>query len=365
MPLYLSIVYGICALLCLSISTFILLRNHKKKTHQLFFLFGLSVFIWILFLYLGFYFATTDQENLSFIFGRLAYGASYWFPLFLTLFFLYFPKKISLLSKGKVHSLLGITIVLTLITIFTPFIHESQIIEDQFWVADTFGNLYPLYILYTLFHLFLSMYLAFKQIHDSRGNERKKIILSAHGLFLFYFLGVSTNVILPLFDVFILQTESVSFSLAFIIPTCYAMLKLRFFGVQFFVLKGIRTMVVLFLFIISTLLIYEGLEALSIPASSLSMIITACLSLLIYLTLQKRFPELTPYEYRRFKNHLEILRSQIFYCNDFETLSKQIEHTFVVTLHINDIKVFLVRKQPIEAEIPIYQRNKLMELLKK
>lgn len=366
MPLYITSLYGICGILMLLLSVIVLVKDFSSKVNKMFSFFGMSVVLWILFLYLGFYFATTGNNDVSFIFGRLTYGASIWFPLFLTLFFYYFPRKTFDFSGMSKFLLFFTSTALFFTVVFTPLIHESQVIEDHFWVADTFGSLYWMYLLYTVGHLFLVVGIAINKIIETRGIEQKKTIIASIGLFIFSIITLLTNVILPNFNLFILQTESVSFSLLFLIPTFYSIQKYRFFDFSYAALGILRQLILFSVFFLTVFIIYNSVGSLIYDQyDGVAMGLSGLGGLIIYSILNRFFPEFISREFKEFRYKIDQLKSSIYYCNNYHDLFKKLESTFVLDLHFTSVQLFLIRSKKNHIEIPIYYKDRFTESIEK
>ena len=237
---YIPLLCSFCGLVNISIGTFIFKSNPRSSINRSLFLFTIATALWILSIYLIYFFAVNLDEYKLFISIKLAYVFPLFFALFLFYFFYYFPKETFKLTK-LIRWLINIVILsFTYLILFTPLIYRSPVIKDGVYHSDIFGNLYFLYTLFFVGFLVSSAILGTYKLFYAEGIDRKKLIFSSGGCWLFVFLSVMTNVILPIFDIYVLQFEAVSFTLFFVIAAFYSIIKYRFLNVKLTFSKNSR-----------------------------------------------------------------------------------------------------------------------------
>ncbi|MGE3279037.1 MAG: ATP-binding protein [Candidatus Altimarinota bacterium] len=361
MPLYITVLYLFCGTITLVISVLSLMKNPHSPAHRSYFFFTMSVLIWLICMYFGYYLGNVSQwyeGSLTFIRG--AYAASFFLGLGLCGFFHYFPRPTIAIPRWVVIMAIVITTALSGIALFTPLIEKALIFQDGVLYGDEFGPWYQVYVWYFLGSLLLAILLGIQKIWSSQGLERKKIIMAAFGCWVFLFFGVATNVVLPLWGIFILQLESPTFSLFFIIPAFYAMQKYRFFNFSFASLKILRASL-LFAGFAGITLTAEWLLPLlfaqtNLPplASWVNSVLGISIGLLSLKHLEKIFPEFISSQFREFRYQLDQLKSSIYYCGNYSELVRKIESAFVLNLHFTSVQLYLIREKKNHIEIPIY-----------
>lgn len=352
------LIFFLCLALTLIIGALTLFQNNKSTANKLFAGFALGTVSWMISLQSGFYLASPENIKLVNFFFRLSFGSGVVSIFLLTYFFYIFPRKTVVFPKIVEYLYSLSTLGLLLFTVFTPYIYESVILAGNGEFPDILGKYYPLVIGFALFSYLIQIYLSIKKIFITSGIERKKIVLAFTGLSLFIFFVALTNGILPLFGVTIFQSEAVIFSLLFLIPAFYSIQKFRFFDFSNTSLNILRYFIIVCIFVLSTFII-EYLFEFFIPGGSrfLIHIESAVVSLLLFIRLEKTFPEFTTSSFRELKSQLNQLKANIYYCNNYQDLISKIEKTFVVNLHYTTAKLFIVRDKKNKIDIPLYVKD--------
>ena len=228
MELSIQLLYFLASLAYLVLLVLVLRRPKSIiKTAFLIFLFG--CFCWTttlyayLFLYLG--------DWLLFI-GRLNYAVAILIPLGLSTFFYYFPSKslqpFNFLGKWFI---LSTTLVLFILTLFTPLIDKSEKYLEGEPVVEL-GSLYLFYEWYWYIFLFGGIILGFKKMKKLSGIEKTKLQYA----FWPAALGISTllvtNVILPKFGILEFFKISVIFLVPIALFTFYSIIRYRFLNIK-------------------------------------------------------------------------------------------------------------------------------------
>lgn len=367
MPLYITLLYLFCGTITTVIGVLSLLKNPQSSAHRSYFFFTMSVLVWLICMYFGYYLGNVTQwyeGSLALIRG--AYAASFFLGLGLCGFFHYFPRPALSIPGWLITAIIAITAALSGIALFTPLIEKALIFQDGYLYGDEFGPWYSVYVWYFLGSLLVAVLLGIHKIWITQGLERKKIMVAAFACWVFLFFGVMTNVVLPLWGIFLLQMESPAFSLFFIIPAFYAMQRYRFFNVSYASLKIIRWLLlfaVLVAVIFGVSFILKTLGTTAPLSPEIITIVSAVVGLLVIKKLETIVPELLPKNFRELRSRLQELQGQIYYCQNYRELLEHLEKTFVVDLGFSSVKLLLVRDKVGESSIPVYIRDELIETL--
>jgi len=359
---YTEILYVVCGAIMLLLGSAALRKDYKSLIHRSFFLFSVATVLWMVSLYAGFAYVMIDDHK-AVLFFRLAF----FFPVFivtaLALFFYSYPKITFKPSVSLKYILILGTLFLLIISL-TGLVFESIVIENGVYVADELGSLYLVYtVLYQVYLLFI-FFLIFKQIKNTSGNERKKVLISGIGFSVFWILVTSTNLVLPIFDIYIFQVEAVSFSLFFLIPTFYAMQKYRFFNLTSTSLNLMRIVLLVSSVGVTIFVINTGLDTFFPGRNNMFQdILILGVGSFTYIQLSKLFPELITASFRQFRNRLLELRTKLYTCNTYLELQKLLDHHFELQLNIPNAKVYLLRDKAIEIDIPVYTRDTFTNIL--
>ncbi|MCX6807441.1 MAG: ATP-binding protein [Patescibacteria group bacterium] len=265
MLLYLTTLYIICAVLMLGMGILSLKVQAGAKSNQCFFCFAVASAFWMIFLYLGYYFVEPYQPENVDLFIKLAYGFSLIPPFFIAKFFYDFPKKVFVLPRAFQIAELAILIALFCVSSFTGLIHKYAVVENGIYIKDTFGKLYILYTVYFFFYFIFSFYLIYRKKPFLDSIQKKKIMISAAGLLILLSLTVLTNVILPIFNIFIFQQETIIFILLFGALTFYAIVKYRFLDIQFTVTQTLKKTLALAFAAVAACIIYWVINKFLVP----------------------------------------------------------------------------------------------------
>lgn len=252
MPSHITILYVVCGLLVASIGTLALRKKYRSSAGIALALFTYAVCAWMISLYFGFFLAGSQPE-LSLLSIRLAHSFASLFFMLLTVFFYLFLGLHPCFSKLVRYIYVGLAFLIALVAMTTPHVYEQVIMQDGWPVADIFGPLYLVFIAYILGSYVLIFWIAKLKFGVARGIDKIKLRIAVLGAGAFLLSLLIVNGILPLFDIYILQLESPAFSLLFIIPAFYSIIKYRFLDIKFIVTKVFKVALSLF---ISTIIAY-------------------------------------------------------------------------------------------------------------
>ncbi len=353
--------YIFCAVITLLFSVLVLFSNYKSRIHQLFFVFGTFIFIWIACIYTAIHFRKEEIFELHIFFARLTFGLSAIIPYLFYKFFYYFPRV-----TFKIHSYIQVifileTFILSLITIFSPLVHPGQtgVLTSQeiYWK----GPLYYLFLLHVIFYLVLTFIFIFRKIYQNHGIERKRLIIASSGVIMFATLSTIINAVLPIFDIYIFYDDGPAiYALMFVIPTFYAIVKFRFFDLGYFVLRLLRILVLVgfIALILIGVNIFLSFIFYNLPQPAIYTL-TWVIGIFTLKKLEILVPELLPCNFRKFRDTITELNSKIYYCNDYQDLVGLLENTFVMRLHIKWAGLYLIRekKKMQRVNMPVYLKD--------
>ncbi len=364
MPVYNILVYSFSFICMLVIGVFVFLKDTKSAVNRSFFFFTFAIISWMFFMFSG-YSRVPDDLPGALLFFRFAYGFSVLALSSLVLFFYYFPHKASFFSEKIVKLNLVISLILCLIGSFTDLIEAGVYMENSVQM-DRFGVLYGPYLIFCLLQIFLTFYLAFKNLFILQGVERKKLIYVSFGFFIFALLATITNAILPFFGIFILQNESVTFSLFFFVSVFYSIYKQRFFHFSYLSLHFIRKLILFFSLFFLVWAIRAIYQYFDLPANKIiSYSFFTIVLFFSYPFLEKVFPDLYSPKFREFKRTISETKTHILDCKSFQELLELLKYTFVQKLSLRKVELYFISENKVSEEIPIYSEDALTEQLKK
>jgi len=366
MDIYLTLIYFFCALLNLALGIAALIFNYKSKSSKSFFLFTVSQAFWIISLYFLYYSIDPYNPLLSFVSLKAAYGFSLLMSALFTAFIYYFPRKTFGFSKKTKLTFIIVSTAVILLTVFTPWVYEKQIVVNNAYQDDVFGPLYFIYLLFLLIQLIIALTIGINKLFTLQGIDRKKVLIVLAGIGTFGLLAVLINVVLPAFEIYVFYRKTILFSLFFLIPAFYSIQKHRFFNVSYISLEFVRNFILVSLFILSGILVYQGtLFVFPNIHEVLILIISTGSALLVWLIFQKIFPQLIIGDFAKFKKNINTLQNSIYSCETFNDLHETLEKHFVIDQNISSVKIFAIRKEQVETNFPIYVKDEFTNNLRK
>lgn len=233
---YVSVLYSICISIIAFTGFKVISGNPKSKSNQFFLAYCCSLIFWIIVLYLGWYYVPVGREVIDAgkgtLFFRLAFSSAAFMLTFQFLFLYYYTTEVRSISR-TLKSVLLLASIFIFSTSLTPSVFQSIVIENGMVIRDEFGHLYITWIILTNLYNAASIGLIIYKIYHSQNIKRKKLIIIGIGLALFWLCLNLTNVLLPLFDIYVLQVESPLFTLFFISAVYYSIIRYRFLNVKF------------------------------------------------------------------------------------------------------------------------------------
>ncbi len=365
MPLYTTLLYSISGFLVMAIGGLIYLKDRESRANQSLFLYAINIVLLMLSVYAGYLFVDPVSPELSTFFIRLTFTFAIFITFSLCAFAYYYPRKIRAYSFKVETTFFIVTLLTAFFSCFTPLVYESEIIIDRQLVADVHGPLHSFYLIHFLFNSFLAIWLALNKINFLRGIEKKKTLVSFVGLSIAILSMNLFYTILPKFDIYLLQAEAVLFNLIFIGATFYSITKYRFFNLSAFASNLLRKIVFFTLIILIALSLGYMLKKCLPQMEILINVLVLILGIYIYQLLNGVFPKFIPHNLREFKRIVAEMCSKMLFCDSYKDLRNRMELNFIIKLNISKVKVFLIRSQKKQIDIPIYIKDSFTEYLEK
>lgn len=364
MELYLILVYLFSAFLNILFGVLAFLFDRKSKSNISFFVFSLITGIWILSLFFLYYSGNPYNELVSSIAVKAAYAFSLIMATNFVVFLYFFPRKTFHFSNLIKFLFLGINAIFVLITSFTNLIYEKQILVDGIYKYDKLGDFYFLYVFFIITNFLIALYLGVSKLFKLTGIDKNKLQIVVYAFCGYGVIAILINVILPIFNIYSLQQIMVVFSILFLGPTFYSIQKHRFFNISYLALELLRKLILLTIFIVSTVLLNHLLVTI-LPSINyvVIFIISILAGLYLWIQLMKYFPKLTAVDFINFKKNINKLKISIPLCSKYNELEQILEKHFVINQNITSTNLFVIRKSDINENIPIYIKDKFTNLL--
>ena len=202
MPIHITIIYAVSAIFMALIGLVVFVKDWKGWINRSFLIFSISIILWMWLLYYG-YSNVPDRLDIALILFRYSFGASVFLPYSLALFFYFFPKKSFNFPSWVGVLFTGLTLSLAFAAAFTPLVEEAAYMDGEIQ-KDVFGPLYTYYLYYCLFVFLFAVVCSIKNLIQMKGQDRTRLVYVSIGFFLFILGALMTNVILPIFGIFIL-----------------------------------------------------------------------------------------------------------------------------------------------------------------
>ena len=231
------------ALINTFLGVFVFLRNPKGQANIFFGLLTISIVGWIVTLLL--YYLISEHLSLLFI-GRLNFAVSVPMTFFFYRLVSVFPKETIKQPKWIIRTAIIITVIATLLSLFTPFIDQDEIARgDERFV--TYGSLYFTWLIVFFVNLVLGLVILAMKIKRSSGIIRVQLMYLLVGFLLFITIGGTMNVILPFFGNYSLQQVGPLTTILFVGFTTFAIVKHRLYDIRLLVARSVVYSMLLFL----------------------------------------------------------------------------------------------------------------------
>lgn len=273
MALNLSILV-ITFLVNLSLSIFVLLKNHRSLRNQSFSLFVLAISGWTLSLAITLFTQNIFWGKITFFFGTMTPGMMLFFVLFFS------PKA---RWQNKYWLLIVPPIFFAAISLL-----KSELLFQELKIVrgglnpEKKGALYPMFSVYVVGYCLAAARLAYIEFKKSTGLYKIQIKYVVLGTSSCVFLALASNIVLPFLGVDEFKAWGPIFSIIMISFISYAIIKYRFLEIKIVIEAVITYLTSLLLTAIVLLFIEDVLYWQSnVSLSQLNFIILAC-SILIF-----------------------------------------------------------------------------------
>jgi signal transduction histidine kinase len=339
-----------------TIGVLVLVKDPRSVVNRYFSLFALSNILWMVFLYFA-ALHIPDDMGVALMYVRLTFGASVFLPFFLSQFFYNFPSRTFKLPMWATYLFYVLTFGLVFLCVFTPLVEESMVMVHGEPV-DVFGPLYSVYMVHVLFHFFFSLVVAIKKLRTSKGVERSKLAYVSVGFFVFFFLAMMTNVVLPIFGIIILQREAVAFTLVLFFSVAYSVYRHRFFNLNYLFLFMLREITVFVILLGVFWAVYLVMNSF-ITDRNITGVISLLFSYLFYRLIDSKFPYFYSSSFKALMKNIHDLTGGLFQCKSFRALDDLLGAIFVERLNFRRASIYMVTQNKIHDGVPIYVEDEL------
>ena len=177
----------------------IYLREKENKSNLFFSLVALSVSWWVLTRAL---FEIFPVNNFIYVLGNFLYFSASLIPLFFVFFTYTFPSKKISLSKKKILFIIIPNLIIIWFILIPEFVVNNINQSVNGYKIITFGNGYFFYSLYIIYYFLWGFVNLIKKYKKSEGIIKIQLRYIFGGTFIATLFGVSTNLILPIFNSF-------------------------------------------------------------------------------------------------------------------------------------------------------------------
>src|SRR3990167_1636247 len=310
------------------LAVFVLIRNIKKETNQVYSIFTFFIAIWAA---TNAIFQITQSEKIAFIVAQLSYVAGIFLAGSVLYFSFIFPSekqnKQNYISK-HFRKIIFTAVILMNAVIFIPGLLLKGVNIDQGIRGLDTGPILPLYGLCLATFFGYTIYNLIKKYRIGKGIEKKQILFVVIGLFSSIVFGLLFNLILPLFGLYDLIWLGPDFVIILVITTGYAMVRYRLMDLRIVIYRSI-----LYFLLVSSV-------AVSIGISIFIVLILPKLNTLIATVTDRVF-------FRKEVDYQKLLQQLTNVINTEIDLTKLI-HSFTFTiesvLKIKNIDVILLGK---------------------
>lgn len=240
--------------LALGILVYLKTNIYPNKTNLTFSILAWAVAGWVLSVLMIFQFNDPMQRL---FWGKMSFFMASIIACSFLYFALLFPKEDYYISKAKTFLILSPALFFASFS-FTPFILK-EVSYLNWRLKTTYGSIHPFFSIYLFGYLIIGFLIFLKKYRKSIGLTRLQIKYCFLGMLLTAVLGVTTNLILPIFGTSKFSSLGPSFSMIMVGFTSYSILKYRLMDINIVLKKGTTyTLLLALIFIPSFLLILLG-----------------------------------------------------------------------------------------------------------
>jgi signal transduction histidine kinase len=212
-----------------NIILFIIIGLRSDKTRNTYFFLGFifSVLGWVVGVL---FFRILSNEELL-ITTRFIYFIATLIPFFIILFTQTFPKRDLGFSRKKTIIFLIFPVIFLILTLIPGAVINQVLITEEYRTI-IFGPLYYFYFIYIITYFLIGISLIVKRYLILKGIERSQIEIIFLSIFISSFVGMTTNLIMPVFNNFSLFWVGPFFSGYMVLTITYAIIKYGLFEIK-------------------------------------------------------------------------------------------------------------------------------------
>lgn len=218
----------------LSLGIYILFSDFRKEINRFFSFFVFSIVIWSLGVFIIY---NVHDKNTVVFCGRYLYLGVAFIPSTFLAFTNVFPGKNSS-ARPMNEMLIFMPGIFFSILLFTPFFIKSVFYKTG-GPGIVYGPVYPLFTVYIIVYFALGFFKLINSYMKVRGIEKTQLKYLIAGLLVTVILAISTNLILPLFNLTKYNGIGPLFSFAIVSVMSYAILKNKLIDLSGIIQKGI------------------------------------------------------------------------------------------------------------------------------
>ena len=247
MPLFVSALYFVCCALLVFLALFIYRKDPTSWLNRYFSLTALTLFAW-----LGTLYAFDRQTDSAILLelGRLNFASA----LVMVLPLYLFVREVTRRPAAWLGVLLGETLILAALTLFTPWIDQAERLQAGEHIT-VFGSLFFLYIAQVSLYPIAAIVTAFRAAAHASRELKSQLALIGIGILATAATALATNVLLPYaFHNFAYQDLGTLSTIFFILAIAYAITAHHLFDIRIL----IRRTIVFTLLLAFVLAVYSG-----------------------------------------------------------------------------------------------------------
>lgn len=327
MSALINLVYLTSIIATLSLGLLVFFQNPKHSINRLFSVFSLSILGWQISLY--FFYIVSDADLVLWL-GRLNFVFAQFIAISLFYFCSFFPTGQSFVNNKLLKLSIFVTIILSIITLFTPLIVLDEIITGPASRDTIVGVLYFLFAIQFLLLTFGGIFILIKKYFSLKGFYRQQTLFLISGFIIGISFGTLTNIIFPtLFQYFGLQNFGLLAPLVFVSFASYAIIKHRLLDIRLLVARTISYTLLVTVIggIFSFTLFFVGYFYLENTSSTHNLVISTIFALIL------------SFAFQPLRKIIESTTDNFFYKGKYSSqdVLKVLNKYLISTYHVNDL----------------------------
>ncbi len=313
----------------------VLFANRKKLQNIVFSIFSFALAGWV------FSISALTHLTPSLLIGRFAIAISIVWITALVFFSHIFPENKT--PSRKESAFILVPAAFFFIAAFTEYmVREVSIVNGS--IHGVFGPVRPFYIFFPVAYITNALYTLFQKYRHLSGIKRLQIMYFFLGVVAAFAPALITNIILPGFGIYHLNTIGPVFSVCIVAFTSYAIIRHRLMDIRVVIQRGIIYTALLSIIIALYLLLLYILESFFQKTADLGPMVSAGITTLVGVfgvpPIERYFRKLTdpiffkhPYNYAHALHELsEILNHTLTLDSIFTKTAHTLTHIFKPTM---------------------------------